>query len=258
MDRMELISIKSQTEIEGMRKAGRIAAEARALAGSLIRPGVKTNYIDTQVRKFIKSKGAIPSFLNYNGFPASVCVSINEEVIHGIPSSRIIREGDIVSVDVGAYIGGFHGDCAATYPAGEISEEAKKLIAVTRESFFQGVAFAREGCRLGDISHAIGTYCESYGYGVVKKFVGHGIGAKLHEPPEVKNYGPAGRGPRLTAGMTLAIEPMINQGSHGVNVLSDGWTVVTGDKKLSAHYENTILITKGEVEILTTTEEGIP
>lgn len=255
---MELISIKSQREIESMRKAGRIAAEARALAGSLIAPGVKTSFIDAQVRKFIKSKGAIPSFLNYNGFPASVCMSINEEVIHGIPSARVIREGDIVSVDVGAFIEGFHGDCAATYPAGEISEEARKLIEVTRESFFQGIQFAREGFRVGDISHAIGTYCETFGYGVVKKFVGHGVGAKLHEPPEVKNYGPAGRGPRLAAGMTLAIEPMINQGTFAVNVLSDGWTVVTADKKLSAHYENTILITKDEVEILTTTEEGIP
>lgn len=255
---MELISIKSQEEIERMRTAGRLAAEARALAGSLIRPGVKTKFIDNEVRKFIKSKNAIPSFLNYNGFPASICASINEEVIHGIPGDRELCEGDIVSVDVGAFIGGFHGDCAATYPVGNISEEASALIQVTRQSFFEGMKFAREGCRLGDISHAIGSYANSYGYGVVEKFVGHGIGSKLHEPPEVRNYGPAGRGPRLAAGMTLAIEPMINQGTKAVNVLSDGWTVVTADKKLAAHYENTILITKDEVEILTCTEEGVP
>lgn len=255
---MELISIKSLAEIQGMRKAGKIAAQARALAGSMISPGISTKAIDNEVRKFIRSHGALPSFLNYNGFPASVCISINEEVIHGIPSKRTLVEGDIVSIDVGAYIGGFHGDCAATYPVGNISEEAKTLIAVTRQSFFEGMKFAREGNRVGDISHAIGTYAKSQGCGVVEQYVGHGVGRKLHEPPEVKNFGPAGRGPRLMAGMTLAVEPMINQGSHAVNVLADGWTVVTGDQKLSAHYENSVLITKGEVEILTTTEDGIP
>ncbi|MFI3253937.1 MAG: type I methionyl aminopeptidase [Eubacteriales bacterium] len=255
---MELISIKSKDEIVAMRKAGKIAAEARALAGAMIAPGVSTKTIDTEVRKFIKSKGAIPSFLNYHGFPASVCLSVNREVIHGIPDKRKLEEGDIVSVDVGAYIDGFHGDCAATYPVGNISEEAKALIAVTRQSFFEGMKFAREGCRVGDISHAIGTYAESFGYGVVESYVGHGLGRQLHEPPEVKNYGPAGRGPRLSAGMTLAVEPMINQGTKAVNVLADGWTVVTADGLLSAHYENSILITQDEVEILTITQEGLP
>lgn len=255
---MELISIKSSEEIEHMRKAGRIAANARALAGSMIVPGAKTKDIDTEVRKYLKSAGAIPSFLNYNGFPASICISVNEEVIHGIPSKRVLQEGDIVSIDVGAFIQGFHGDCAATYPVGEISDQAKALIAVTRQSFFEGMKFAREGNRVGDISHAIGTYAKDRGYGVVEAYVGHGLGRKLHEPPEVRNYGPAGRGPRLVAGMTIAVEPMINQGTHAVNVLSDGWTVVTADKKLSAHYENSVLITKDEVEILTSTEEGVP
>lgn len=255
---MELISIKSAEEIQGMRKAGRIAAQARALAGSMISTGVSTKAIDKEVRKFIESCGAIPSFLNYNGFPASVCISVNEEVIHGIPGKRKLQEGDIVSIDVGAFIGGFHGDCAATYPVGNISAEAQALIDVTRQSFFEGMKFAKEGQRVGDISHGIGSYIEAKGYGVVRQYVGHGVGRKLHEPPEVKNFGPAGRGPRLTAGMTLAVEPMVNMGTHAVNVLSDGWTVVTADKKLSAHYENTVLVTSGEVEILTVTDEGLP
>ncbi len=255
---MELISIKSEQEIEAMRKAGYIAAKARALAGSMVAPGVSTKSIDTEVRKYIKSCGAKPSFLNYGGFPASACISVNEEVIHGIPDKRLLQEGDIVSIDVGAYIGGFHGDCAATFPCGKISEEAQRLIDVTRQSFFEGMKFAVEGKRVGDISHAIGSYAESHGYGVVERFVGHGVGRQLHEPPEVRNFGPAGRGPRLSAGMTLAVEPMINQGTKSVDVLADKWTVVTSDKKLSAHYENSILITQGEVEILTITEEGLP
>ncbi len=255
---MELISIKSKEEIKGMQKAGYIAAKARALAGSMVIPGISTKEIDTEVRKYIKSCGAVPSFLNYNGFPASVCISVNEEVIHGIPGKRKLQEGDIVSIDVGAFIGGFHGDCAATYGVGEISPQAQSLIDVTRQSFFEGMKFATEGKRVGDISHGIGSYVESFGMGVVQQYVGHGVGRKLHEPPEVKNFGPAGRGPRLAAGMTLAVEPMVNLGTHAVNVLADKWTVVSADKTLSAHYENSILITQGEVEILTVTEEGLP
>lgn len=255
---MELISIKSAEEIQGMRKAGKLAAEARALAGRMVAPGVTTKEIDDAVRKFIKKQGAKPSFLGYGGFPASACISVNEEVIHGIPGKRVLQEGDIVSIDVGAYIGGFHGDCAATFSVGEISDEAQNLIDVTRQSFFEGMKFAKEGFRIGDISHAIGSYAEAHGYGVVQKFVGHGVGRNLHEAPEIRNFGPAGRGPRLAAGMTLAVEPMINMGTFDVNVLADKWTVVTADKKLSAHYENTILITQGDVEILTCAEEGLP
>lgn len=253
---MDLISIKSPREIEGMRKAGRVAAEARALAGRMVAPGVSTKDIDQAMRKYIQGQGAKPSFLGYHGFPNSACISINQEVIHGIPGRRILEEGDIVSVDVGAYLGGFHGDCAATFPVGQVSEEAGALIAATRQSFFEGMAFAKVGFRVSDISHAIGSYAEKLGYGVVQAYVGHGVGKELHEPPEVRNFGPPGRGPRLQAGMTLAVEPMINQGSHAVNVLKDRWTVVTADGKLSAHYENSIVITQGEVEILTKTKEG--
>lgn len=253
---MDLISIKSSREIEGMRKAGRIAAGARALAGEMIAPGVTTKSIDDALRKFIQGKGAKPSFLGYHGFPASACISINDEVIHGIPGARKLEEGDIVSVDVGAFIGGFHGDCAATFGVGEISKEAQQLIAVTRQSFFEGMKFAKVGFRVSDISHAIGSYVDSFGFGVVQAYVGHGVGKNLHEPPEVRNYGKPGHGPRLAEGMTLAVEPMVNLGTHSVKVLKDGWTVITADGKLSAHYENSILITGGEVEILTVTEEG--
>ena len=199
-------------------------------------------------------QGAKPSFLHYGGFPASVCISVNNTVIHGIPSGRVLREGDIVSVDVGAYFRGFHGDCAATYPCGKISPEAQKLIDVTRQSFFEGLKFAKQGNRITDISHAIQTYVESNGYSVVRDFVGHGVGAQLHEEPEVRNFGAPGHGPRMLKGMTLAIEPMVNQGTYDVVVLKDKWTTVTADGKLSAHYENTVLITDGEPEILTVTE----
>ena len=248
---LEMISLKSPREIEAMRKAGRITAQARALAASMIRPGVTTREIDEAVCRFIKSQGAKPSFLGYGGFPGSACISVNEEVIHGIPGPRVLKEGDIVSVDVGAYIGGFHGDCAATFPCGKISPEAEDLIRVTRESFFEGIKMAKEGHRLMDISAAIQMYVESRGYSIVREFVGHGIGTHLHESPEVPNYGRPGRGPRLLRGMTLAIEPMVNAGEAGVMQLSDGWTVKTLDAKLSAHYENTVLITDGEPEILT-------
>lgn len=253
---IEMISLKSPREIEAMRKAGRITAQARALAGAMVAPGVTTHEIDRAVRRFIESHGAKPSFLGYGGFSGSACISVNDEVIHGIPGSRKLQEGDIVSIDVGAYIGGFHGDCAATYPCGEVSEEAKRLIAVTEQSFWEGIKMARQGFRVSDIGHAVQQYVEANGFSVVRDYVGHGVGAKLHEAPEVRNYGAAGHGPRLQPGMTLAVEPMVNVGDWHINVLPDGWTVKTVDGSLSAHYENSILITEGEAEILTVTEEG--
>ena len=253
---LELISLKSPREIEAMRRAGRITAQARALAGSMVRPGVTTHEIDTAVRRFIESHGAKPSFLGYSGYPGSACISVNDVVIHGIPGPQKLKEGDIVSVDVGAYIGGFHGDCAATYACGQISDEAKRLIEVTQQSFWEGIKMARQGCRVSDIGHAVQTYVEAHGYSVVRDFVGHGVGAKLHEPPEVPNFGPAGHGPRLMPGMTLAVEPMVCAGGWQVKILSDKWTTVTQDGSLAAHYENSILITEGDPEILTVTEDG--
>ena len=234
-----------------MRRAGQITAAARALAGKMVRPGVTTLEIDTAVRKFIESQGATPSFLGYGGFPASACISVNDEVIHGIPSNQVLKEGDIVSVDVGAYLDGFHGDCCGTFACGTISPEARRLIDVTRQSFFEGIRMARPGNRVSDISHAVQQYVEQNGYSVVRSFVGHGVGAKLHEPPEVPNFGPAGHGARLLPGMVLAVEPMVNAGGWEVRVLKDGWTTVTVDGSLAAHYENTILITEGEPELLT-------
>ncbi len=253
---MEMISLKSPREIERMRRAGRLTAQARALAGSMVRPGVSTLEIDTAVRKFIQSHGARPSFLHYNGFPGSACISVNEVVIHGIPGHRRLKEGDIVSVDVGAFLDGYHGDCAATYPCGQVSPEAARLIEVTRQSFWEGIRLAQPGKRVFDISHAVQQYVEANGYSVVRDFVGHGVGVKLHEPPEVPNFGPAGHGPRLQPGMTLAVEPMVNAGDYPVKVLKDGWTTVTSDGSLAAHYENTILITEQGPEILTVTEDG--
>ena len=249
---MELITLKSSRELDAMRRAGRIAAQARELAGRMGAPGVTTLDIDTAVRKFIESQGAKPSFLGYGGFSGSACISVNDVVIHGIPSKKVVlKEGDIVSVDVGACIDGFHGDCAATYPCGKISEEAARLIEVTQQSFWEGMKHAKAGQRVSDISHAVQKYVESFGYSVVRDFVGHGVGAKLHEAPEVPNYGPAGHGPRLQPGMTIAVEPMVCAGDWQVKVLKDGWTTVTVDGSLAAHYENTVLITDGEVEILT-------
>ena len=249
-----MIPIKNKSEIEIMRKACKITAAARALAGEMVKPGVSTKAIDKAVHDFIVSQGAKPSFLHYSGYPASACISVNATVIHGIPSGYILKEGDIVSVDVGAFYKGFHGDCAATFPCGEISDEAAKLIQVTRQSFFEGLRLATQGNRVSDISHAIQTYVESNGFSVVRSFVGHGVGRQLHEEPEVPNYGKPGHGPRLLKGMTIAIEPMVNVGVYDVHVLKDGWTTVTADGKLSAHYENTVLITDGEPEILTVTE----
>ena len=246
-----MTTLKSQSEIELMRRAGKITAAARALAGEMVRPGVTTHEIDSAVEQFIRKQGAVPSFLHYNGYPASVCISVNDEIIHGIPGKRVLVEGDIVSIDVGAYIGGFHGDCAATFACGKISRKAQSLIDVTRQSFFEGIQYAKEGQRLQDISAAIQKYVESHGYSVVREYVGHGVGAKMHEPPEIPNYGHPGRGPRLLRGMTLAIEPMVNAGTAAIQVLPDGWTVKTVDGKWAAHYENTVLITDGEPEILT-------
>jgi len=249
-----MIIIKNGHEIDAMRQACRITAAARALAGEMVRPGVSTKQIDKAVHDYIVSQGAKPSFLGYHGFPASACISVNSTVIHGIPGGYVLKEGDIVSIDVGAFYKGFHGDCAATFACGAISADAQKLIDVTKQSFFEGIRFAKRGHRVSDISHAIQTYVESNGFSVVRSFVGHGVGAQLHEEPEVPNFGAAGRGPRLLPGMTLAIEPMVNEGTYDVRVLRDGWTTVTADGKLSAHYENTVLITDGEPEILTVTE----
>ncbi len=246
-----MITLKSPHEIEAMRRAGKITAAARAFAGEMVRPGVTTQEIDKAVYEFITKHGATPSFLHYNGYPASVCISVNDEIIHGIPGKRVLQEGDIVSVDVGAYIGGYHGDCAGTFPCGKISEEAQRLIDVTRQSFFEGLRYAREGYRVGDISHAIQAYVESNGFSIVREYVGHGIGTKMHEAPEVPNYGHPGRGPRLLRGMTLAVEPMVNAGTAAICQMPDGWTVKTADGKYAAHYENSILITSGDPELLT-------
>ena len=249
-----MITIKNERELESMRKACKITAAARALAGQMVKPGVSTKAIDQAVHDYIVAQGAKPSVLNYNGFPASACISVNDTVIHGIPGGYLLKEGDIVSIDVGAFYQGFHGDCAATFACGAISTEAQKLIDVTRQSFYEGMKFATKGKRVQDISHAIQTYVESNGFAIVRSFVGHGVGRQLHEEPEVPNFGNPGRGPRLLPGMTLAVEPMVNVGTHEVRILKDGWTVKTADGKLSAHYENTVLITDGEPEILTVTE----
>ena len=249
-----MIAIKNERELSVMRKACKITAAARALAGEMVRPGVTTKAIDKAVHDYIVSQGAKPSFLGYHGYPGSACISVNDTVIHGIPGGYTLQEGDIVSVDVGAYYGGFHGDCAATFPCGRISAEAQRLIDVTKQSFFEGLQFVRKGNRVSHISRAIQTYVESNGFSVVRSFVGHGVGAQLHEDPEVPNFVTPGRDPRLLPGMTLAIEPMVNAGTDDVHVLKDGWTVRTDDGKLSAHYENTVLITDGEPEILTVTE----
>nr|WP_297171084.1 type I methionyl aminopeptidase [uncultured Agathobaculum sp.] len=247
-----MIHLKSEQELEQMRAACRITALARKAAADAVRPGVTTGEIDRVVRRTIEEAGAKPSFLGYAGFPGSACISINDEVIHGIPSEkRVVREGDIVKVDVGAYFGGYHGDCACTVPCGEVSEEARRLIDVTRQSFYEGIKFAREGYRVSDISAAVQAYVEKNGFSVVRNYVGHGVGENLHEAPEVPNFGQPGHGMRLQRGMTLAVEPMVNAGVYAVKVLPDGWTVKTNDGKLSAHYENTIAITDGEPEIMT-------
>ncbi len=235
-----------------MREACRISAGALKLIGQAIEPGVTTAELDRMAEKYIRSQGAVPNFLNYNGYPATACISINNEVIHGIPTaSRKIKAGDIVSVDLGAMYNGYHGDNAATFACGEVSAEAKRLMDVTRESLFEGIKAARAGSRIGDISNAIQSYVEARGYSVVREYVGHGVGTSLHEAPEVPNFGTAGRGIRLMPGMTLAIEPMINIGRPDVKVLPDGWTVITKDGSLSAHFEHTIAITADGPQIMT-------
>ena len=234
-----------------MKEAGRITGEALALAGEAIKPGMTTKQLDTIIRHHIEKCGAKPSFLGYGGFPGSACISINDEVIHGIPSSRVIEDGDIVKVDVGAYYKGFHGDSANTFAVGNVSSEAKKLIEVTKESFCKGIEQARPGNRVGDIGYAIQKYVEENGFSVVRKYIGHGVGAELHESPDVPNFGTPGRGPRLCAGMTIAVEPMVNVGTHEVKEKSDKWTVVTADGKLAAHYEHSIAITDDGVIVLT-------
>lgn len=251
-----MIVLKTRREIELMREAGRISAMALKVAGEAVQPGVSTFEIDAAARKYIESQGAKPNFLGLYGFPAAACISINNEVIHGIPSkNRILKEGDIVSIDLGAEIDGYNGDNAATFAVGKISDEAQRLIDTTRESLYAGLKKAVAGNRLGDIGNAVQMYCQERGYGVVRDFVGHGVGRKLHEDPSVPNFGTPGRGVRLLPGMTIAVEPMINQGTWEINQLSDGWTVVTKDGKLSAHFEHTIAITKdGECMILTKPE----
>ena len=253
----ESIYIKSSSEIELMRQAGKITAGARSIARQAIAAGVTTREIDRHVREFIVKSGARPTFYRYNGFPGNACISVNEEVIHGIPGRRVVHDGDIVSVDVGATMRGFVGDCAGTYPCGEVSEEARRLMEVTRQSFFEGIQFARPGYRISDIGAAIQDYVESHGFGVVREYVGHGVGHQLHEAPEVPNYKVPGRrpDPRLVKGMTIAVEPMVTLGDYAIKVLDNGWTVVTADGSLAAHYENSILITDGEPEILTMAED---
>jgi len=246
------IYIKGNEEIQKMRMASRITALALEAAEKIVRPGITTRDIDRAVEACIRANGAVPSFLGYNGFSASACVSVNEVVIHGIPGGLVLKDGDIVSVDVGAYIGGFHGDAARTFPVGVISAEAQRLIDVTKQSFFEGIAFAKQNCFLHQICGAIQTHVEANGFHVVRTYIGHGVGRELHEAPEIPNYKPLGRGPRLAPGMTLAIEPMVNQGTWEVDTdQKDSWTVTTKDKKLSAHYENTVLITDSAPEILT-------
>lgn len=244
------VSIKSEHEIELMREAGRILAITHEELEKALKPGMSTWEIDKLGEEIIRSFGCEPSFLNYQGYPASICVSVNEEVVHGIPSKkRIIKEGDIVSLDAGVIYQGYHSDAARTHAVGEISPEAKQLIEVTKQSFYEGIRFAKADCHLHDISLAIQTYAEKFGYGVVRELTGHGIGTHLHEDPTIPNYKTIGKGIKLRPGMTLAIEPMINMGTCQV-LWADDWTVISADRSLSAHYENTILITEGEPEIL--------
>jgi len=246
-----MIFIKNENQIDIMRVASRICRDAHDVLASCIKPGVTTAELDKVAHDYILSQGATPTFLGYHGYPAATCISVNEQVIHGIPGIRRLKDGDIVSVDIGACYKNFHGDAARTHPVGEISEEHQRLIDVTRNSFFEGVKFARNGCRLHDISNAIGDYVTAQGFSVVEDWCGHGIGRQLHEDPQIPNSRQEKKGPILKKGMTLAIEPMVNLGVSKTIVLDDSWTVITKDGKFSAHYENTILITDGEPEVLT-------
>ena len=248
-----MVSIKTARELSLMKDACRISAEALRAAGEAVKPGISTYEIDTIVRRYIEKQGASPSFLGYGGFPASACISVNSVVIHGIPSKRtILKEGDIVSVDVGAFYKGYHGDNAYTFPCGKISANAQALLDATRESLYEGIKQAQAQNRIGDIGAAVQKYVEARSYSVVRNYVGHGVGAKLHEDPSVPNYGTSGRGIKLLPGMTIAIEPMVNEGTHYTRVLGDKWTVVTADGKLSAHFEHTVAITPDGPKILTT------
>ena len=253
-----MIQIKNQDQIAIMKEAGRITGEALLVAREHVREGVSTFELDKRIREHIERAGAKPSFLGYHGFPGSACISINDEVIHGIPSKqRILNEGDIVKIDVGAYYRGFHGDSARTIAVGKVSDEAARLIEATEKSFWAGIAKAQSGNRIGDIGNAIESCVREYGYNVVKRYIGHGIGHELHEAPDVPNFGTAGRGVRLCNGMALAVEPMVNVGTSDVMDMADGWTVKTADRSLSAHYENTIVITADGVLVLTEVERGL-
>ena len=247
-----MITVKSPSQIDKMRKSCQITKEALELIEKNIRPGISTKQLDKLAHDFIISKGAKPNFLNYNGFPGSICSSVNDEVVHGIPDKNVIlKEGDIISIDMGAVLDGWHSDAARTFAVGKISKEAQDLIDTTKECFFEGIKYLKHGAKLGDVSAAIQKYAEGHGYGVVRDLVGHGIGQSLHEDPNVPNFGKAGHGVKLAAGMTLAIEPMITEGTYKVEVLDNDWTIVTADGKLAAHYENTVLVTKSGYEILT-------
>lgn len=246
-----MIVSKSKTELELMREAGKIVALTHRLLAENIRPGISTKELDSLAEDFIRKQGAVPSFKGYHGYPASICTSVNEELVHGIPGSRILKDGDIISIDIGAQIHGFHGDSAWTYPVGNISEEAVQLLRVTEESLYKGIEQVREGNRLSDIGHAIQKHVEAAGFAVVRDYVGHGIGRQMHEDPQVPNYGPPGRGPRLKVGMTLAIEPMVNAATYHCKTLADNWTVVTADGNLAAHFEHTVALTEDGPEILT-------
>ncbi|MEO3948003.1 type I methionyl aminopeptidase [Gorillibacterium sp. CAU 1737] len=246
-----MIICKTEAELEWMRQAGRIVAETHRLMADAVKPGVTTRELDRIAEEYIRSQGAVPSFKGYNGFPASICASVNNELVHGFPGDRTLQEGDIISIDIGAQYKGYHGDSAWTYPVGVISPEAKRLLEVTEGSLFAGLAEAKPDARLFSISHAIQTYAESAGFSIVREYVGHGVGTKLHEEPQIPNFGPADRGPRLKPGMVLAIEPMVNAGERYVKTLADNWTVVTVDGSLCAHFEHTIAITANGYEILT-------
>lgn len=246
-----MVTIKSEREIELMRKAGQILGNTLKLLEENVKPGITTAELDKIAYEYIKSNDSIPSFKGYNGFPASICASVNNEVVHGIPDNRVLREGDIIGIDAGVCYGGYHADAARTFGVGEISPAAKKLIEVTKESFFKGVEKAKHGARIGDISAAVQTFVEGNGYSVVRDLIGHGIGSSLHEEPDVPNYGIAGRGMRLIKGMTIAVEPMVNVGGYEIRLLKNGWTYVTKDNTLSAHYENTIVITDNGCDVIT-------
>ncbi len=245
------IIVKNDNQIEKMRVSGKLVGQLLLLLEKAVRPGVTTKELDDIAYDFIIKNDATPSFKNYNGFPASICASINDEVIHGIPGLRKLKSGDIISIDVGVFKNGYHGDAARTFPVGDISDEAKKLIDITKQSFFEGLKFVRAGNHLHEISAAIQDYVEANGFSIVRDFVGHGIGTKLHEAPQVPNYKTKSRGPLLVKGMALAIEPMVNVGDYRVNILDDGWTVLTADNKYSAHYEHTVIVTEDEPELLT-------